>query len=48
MNVRWAIAPLAAATLLAACTGEAATPYEEVRPVRVAVAGRNTGSVGSA
>ena len=48
MNVRWAIAPLAAATLLAACTGEAAKPYEEVRPVRVAVAGRNNGSVGSA
>ena len=48
MNVRWALAPMAAATLLAACTGEAANPYEEVRPVRAVVAGRNTGSVGSA
>ena len=48
MNVRWAIAPLATATLLAACTGEPAKPHEEVRPVRAVVAGHNTGSVGSA
>jgi RND family efflux transporter MFP subunit len=46
MNFRWALAPLAAATLLAACERhEAEQPYEEARPVRTVIVGRHAGSV---
>lgn len=45
MKVRWAIAPLAAATLLSGCQRPEAEAYEEIRPVRTLVAGRSAGSV---
>lgn len=47
MRIHWAAAPLAAVILLSACKRQETEVYEEVRPVRTIVAGRNTGSVGA-
>ena len=46
MNSRWAVTSVTAVTLLlSACTHDKAVPFEEVRPVRTLVAGRDAGSV---
>ena len=47
MKLPWTAASLAAAILLGACGGPETEPYEEVRPVKTMVAGRQAGSVGA-
>ena len=47
MKLPWTAAALAAAILLGACGGPETEPYEEVRPVKTMVAGRQAGSVGA-
>lgn len=47
MRIHWTAAPLAAIVLLNGCTRHEPEAYEEVRPARTIVAGRNAGSVGA-
>lgn len=47
MKLHWAAVPLAATILLSGCKHQEPEAYEEVRPVRTIVAGRDSGSVGA-